>query len=49
MILLAASTVGIGAVSTAPAGVAVLTSYLPTVGLGLFGPKPPTEPESTIG
>jgi H+/Cl- antiporter ClcA len=37
MILLAALTVGIGAVETVPAAVSVLTSYTLTVGLGWFG------------
>lgn len=37
MIFLAALTVGIGAVETVPAGVAVLTAYTVTSGLGWFG------------
>jgi H+/Cl- antiporter ClcA len=37
MILLAILTVGIGAVETVPAGVAVLTAYLATAGMGWFG------------
>lgn len=36
MALLAALTVGVGPTSVAPAGVAVLTAYLLTAGLGLF-------------
>lgn len=36
MALLASLTVGVGAIAVAPAGVAVLTSYLLTAGLGLF-------------
>ena len=36
MALLAALTVGVGPISVAPAGVAVLTAYLLTTGLGLF-------------
>lgn len=36
MALLAALTVGLGPISTAPAGVAVVTAYLLTTGLGLF-------------
>ncbi len=36
MALLASLTVGIGSVSVAPAGVAVLTAYLLTTGLGAF-------------
>ena len=38
MILLAAFTVGVGPVATAPVGVAVITAYLLTVGVGLFDP-----------
>lgn len=37
MVFLAALTVGIGAVETAPAAVAVLTAYTVTSGLGWFG------------
>lgn len=37
MILLAALTVGVGAVESAPAGVAVLTAYTLNSGLGWFG------------
>jgi H+/Cl- antiporter ClcA len=37
MIFLAALTVGVGAVETAPAGVAVLTAYTATAGMGWFG------------
>jgi hypothetical protein len=37
MIFLAALTVGIGAVESAPAGVAVLTAYTLNSGLGWFG------------
>jgi H+/Cl- antiporter ClcA len=37
MILLAALTVGIGAVETVPAAVSVLTAYTLTVGIGWFG------------
>ncbi len=37
MALLAALTVGVGPISAAPAGVAVVTAYLLTTGLGLFG------------
>jgi H+/Cl- antiporter ClcA len=37
MIFLAALTVGVGAVETAPAGVAVLTAYTVTAGMGWFG------------
>jgi H+/Cl- antiporter ClcA len=36
MALLAALTVGVGPISVAPAGVAVVTAYLLTTGLGLF-------------
>ena len=36
MALLAALTVGVGAISAAPAGVAVLTAFLLTSGVGLF-------------
>ncbi len=37
MMLLAVLTVGIGAVETVPAGIAVLTAYTLTAGLGWFG------------
>ncbi len=37
MVLLVAFTVGIGPIETVPAGIAVVTSYLLTSGLGLFG------------
>ncbi len=37
MIFLATLTVGIGAVETVPAGIAVLTAYTLTAGLGWFG------------
>ena len=37
MVFLAALTVGVGAVETAPAAVAVLTAYTLTSGLGWFG------------
>ena len=37
MMLLATLTVGIGAVETVPAGIAVLTAYTVTAGLGWFG------------
>jgi hypothetical protein len=37
MILLAVLTVGIGAVETVPAAIAVLTAYTLTVGMGWFG------------
>lgn len=37
MILLAVLTVGIGAVETVPAAIAVITSYTLTVGMGWFG------------
>jgi H+/Cl- antiporter ClcA len=37
MILLAALTVGIGAVETVPAAIAVLTAYTLTAGMGWFG------------
>lgn len=37
MMLLATLTVGIGAVETVPAGIAVLTAYTLTAGLGWFG------------
>jgi len=37
MIFLAALTIGIGAVDTVPAGIAVLTAYTLTAGLGWFG------------
>jgi len=37
MIFLASLTVGIGAVDTVPAGIAVLTAYTLTAGLGWFG------------
>lgn len=37
MVLLAALTVGVGAVETVPAAVAVVTSYTLTAGLGWFG------------
>jgi H+/Cl- antiporter ClcA len=37
MVLLAALTVGVGAVETVPAAIAVLTSYTTTAGLGWFG------------
>jgi H+/Cl- antiporter ClcA len=36
MALLASLTVGVGSIAVAPAGVAVLTAYLLTAGLGLF-------------
>ncbi len=36
MALLAALTIGVGPIAVAPAGVAVLTAYLLTTGLGLF-------------
>jgi H+/Cl- antiporter ClcA len=41
MILLALFMVGVGPVESAPAGVAVLTAYLLTSGLGLFGTPAP--------
>jgi H+/Cl- antiporter ClcA len=41
MILLAALTVGIGPIATAPVGVAVLTAYLLTSGLDLLGTRRP--------
>ena len=37
MILLAVLTVGIGAVETVPAAIAVVTAYTLTAGLGWFG------------
>jgi len=37
MMLLAVLTVGIGAVETVPAGIAVLTAYTLTAGLAWFG------------
>jgi H+/Cl- antiporter ClcA len=37
MVLLAVLTVGIGAVETVPAAIAVVTAYTVTVGLGWFG------------
>jgi hypothetical protein len=37
MIFLAALTVGIGAVETVPAGIAVLTAYTLNSGMGWFG------------
>lgn len=48
MALLAALTVGVGPISVAPAGVAVLTAYLLTAGLGLFAailPGKTSDPE----
>jgi H+/Cl- antiporter ClcA len=48
MALLAALTVGIGPISVAPAGVAVITAYLLTAGLGLFAailPGKTTDPD----
>jgi hypothetical protein len=39
MMALAGVTVGTGAETTAPAGVAVLTAFLLTSGLGVFGTK----------
>ncbi|MDH3756122.1 MAG: chloride channel protein, partial [Acidimicrobiia bacterium] len=49
MALLAALTVGVGPISAAPAGVAVVTAYLLTAGLGLFGrllPGKTADPEN---
>jgi H+/Cl- antiporter ClcA len=37
MLLLAVLTVGVGAADAAPAGLAVITAYVMTAGLGLFG------------
>ena len=50
MILLAAFTIGIGPIQTAPAGVAVITAYLLTSGLGMFGtPKrTPVDPDDDL-
>ncbi len=50
MILLAAFTVGIGPVATAPAGVAVITAYLLTSGLGMFGTprRTPVDPDGDL-
>ncbi len=48
MALLAALTVGVGPISVAPAGVAVVTAYLLTTGLGLFSiilPGKTTDPD----
>jgi H+/Cl- antiporter ClcA len=50
MILLAAFTVGIGPIATAPAGVAVITAYLLTSGLGVFGTpsRTPVDPDDDL-
>jgi H+/Cl- antiporter ClcA len=49
MALLAGLTVGLGAISVAPAGVAVVTAYLLTTGLGVFSrilPGKTADPEA---
>jgi H+/Cl- antiporter ClcA len=49
MALLASLTVGLGAIAVAPAGVAVVTAYLVTTGLGLFSqilPGKTADPEA---
>lgn len=48
MMALAAITVSVGPITVAPAGIAVLTAYLLTSGLELFGPAQP-EPASGSG
>lgn len=50
MVLLAAFTVGIGPIATAPAGIAVITAYLLTSGLGMFGTptSTPVDPDSDL-
>jgi H+/Cl- antiporter ClcA len=47
LVLLAAFMVGLGPIETAPAGVAVITAYLLTSGLGLLGPRhhKPADPD----
>lgn len=48
MMALAAITVSVGPITVAPAGIAVITAYLLTSGLELFGPAQP-EPASDSG
>lgn len=50
LVLLVAFTVGLGPIETAPAGVAVLTSYLLTSGLGLLGTprRKPADPNERL-